>query len=119
MNNINIKDITNIKNIKGKVNCINNINKNICNKIIDKIINYKSINFLEMRDNLYEIFIYNLDIHICIFDIIKTLIEQEKINETNIKNIIVQLHKFLKLYNNNYRPIYHLEGFIFYLCIQI
>lgn len=119
MNNINIKDITNIKNIKGKVHCINNINKNICNKIIDKIINYKSINFLEMRDNLYEIFIYNLDIHSCIFGIIKILIEQEKINETNIKNIIIQLHKFLKLYNNNYRPIYHLEGFIFYLCIQI
>ena len=119
MTNINIKDITNIKNIKGKVHCINNINKKICNKIIDKIINYKSIDFLEMRDNLYEIFIYNLDIHSCIFDIVKMLIEKEKINETNIKSIIIQLHKFLKLYNNNYRPIYHLEGFIFYLCIQI
>ena len=27
-----------------------------------------------------------------------------------------KLYKFLKLYNNNYRPIYHLESFIFYLC---
>jgi len=119
MNEVNIKDITNIKNIKGKVSCLNNINKTVCNKIVDKIVNYKSINFLEMRDNLYEIFIYNLNIHNCIYYIIKTLINKKMIKEPHVKNIIIQSHNFLKLYNNNYRPIYHLEGFIFYLCIQI
>ena len=119
MQNVDIKNITNIKNIKGKVYCLDNINKNVCNKIIDKIINYKDINFLELRDNLYEIFIYNLDLHSCIFYIIKNLIIMEKIKDKNVINIITQMYKFLKLYNNNYRPIYHLEGFIFYLCIQI
>ena len=119
MQNVDIKNITNIKNIKGKVYCLDNINKNVCNKIIDKIINYKDINFLELRDNLYEIFIYNLDLHSCIFYIIKNLIIMEKIKDKNVINIITQMYKFLKLYNNNYRPIYHLEGFIFYLCIEI
>ena len=119
MNNINTKDITNIKNIKGKVVNISNINKNICDKIIDKILNYKDLTFLGMRENLYEIFIYNLNIHDCIYYIVEQLINKEKIKKNKVKNVITQLHKFLKLFNNNYRPIYHLEGFILYLCIQI
>ena len=119
MNNIKTKDITNIKNIKGKVSNITNLNKNICDKIIIKILDYKNLTFLEMRENLYEIFIYNLNIHNCIYYIVKKLIDEEKIKKDKVKNVIIQLHKFLKLFNNNYRPIYHLEGFIFYLCIQI
>ena len=39
--------------------------------------------------------------------------------EEKIENILFKLPKFLKLYNNNYRPIYHLENFILYLCINI
>lgn len=119
MNNIKTKDITNIKNIKGKVNNITDLNKNICDKIISKILDYKNLTFLEMRENLYEIFIYNLNIHNCIYYIVKKLIDEEKIKKDKVKNVIIKLHKFLKLFNNNYRPIYHLEGFIFYLCIQI
>ena len=118
MNNINVKNITNIKNIKGKI-LLSNINKKICDKIINKIINYKIINFLDMRDNLYEIFIYNLNIFDCLFYIIKSLVNQNKLNENNIQKVLIRLYKFLKLYNNNYRPIYHLESFVFYLCIQI
>ena len=119
MNNINIKDIVNIKNIKGKVTCLKNINKIICDKIILKILNYKEIKFLEMRDNLYEIFIFNLDIHACLYYITKELVNQKHITNENSEDIFIKLYKFLKLYNNNYRPIYHLESFIFYLCIKI
>ena len=119
MNNINIKDIVNIKNIKGKVTCLKNINKIICDKIILKIINYKEIKFLEMRDNLYEIFIFNLDIHECLYYIVKELLNSKHITAEHIEDIFIKLYKFLKLYNNNYRPIYHLESFIFYLCIKI
>ena len=75
--------------------------------------------FLGLRENLYEIFIYNLNIHDCIYYIVEQLINKEKIKKNKVKNVITQLHKFLKLFNNNYRPIYHLEGFILYLCIQI
>ena len=47
-------------NIKAKIYNLNNLNKVICNKIIDKINNYKDINYLEMRNNLYEIFVFNI-----------------------------------------------------------
>ena len=36
-----------------------------------------------------------------------------------IEKIQTFLYRFLKLYNNNYRPIYHLESFVYYLCIVI
>ncbi len=119
MLNRNIDEISNIKNIKAKIYNLNNLNKVICNKIIDKINNYKDINYLEMRDNLYEIFIFNLDIHSCIYYIINKLIESNKLKEEHTEDVFTRLYKFLKLYNNNYRPIYHLESFIFYLCIKI
>ena len=41
------------------------------------------------------------------------------LKEDNIYDVFTKLYKFLKLYNNNYRPIYHIESFIFYLCIKI
>lgn len=119
MNNINVKDIVNIKDIKGKITCFKNINKIICDKIIDKILNYNDISFLELRDNLYQIFIFNLDIYSCLFYIIEQLIELNKLKDNHTENVFIKMHKFLKLYNNNYRPIYHLETFILYLCIQI
>ena len=47
------------------------------------------------------------------------LITNNLIPENKMETILIKLHKFLKLYNNNYRPIYHLENFILYLCINI
>jgi hypothetical protein len=119
MDNINIKDITNIKDVKSGISCLTDITKNTCKKIIHNILNYETGGFLEVRDNLYEIFIYNLNIYDCLFNIIQELIMISKINDDNIEDIFIEQHKFLKLYNNNYRPIYHLESFVFYLCIKI
>ena len=83
------------------------------------IINYETIKYLNLRDILYEIFIYNLDIYACLYYILNTLIKNGYLKEHHTEKILLKLSKFLKLYNNNYRPIYHLESFIFYLCIVI
>ena len=87
--------------------------------MFDYIVYFQTIKFLELRDKLYEIFIYNLDVHSFTFNIIKKLIKEGYLKENHIDNVFSKLHNFLKLYNNNYRPIYHLERFIFYLCIEI
>ena len=36
-------------------------------------------------------------------------------NKENIDFILSRLYIFFKYYNNNYRPIYHLESIIYYL----
>ena len=119
MNDINIKNVVNIKDIKSKVRELHNMNKIVCDKILHLIKNYQEIQFLHLRDLLYDIFIYNLNIHTCLYYIVNNLVTESYLNEDTIEKIFIKLFKFLKLYNNNYRPIYHLESFIFYLCIVI
>ena len=108
--------INNIKNVISDINELDDINKKIVNELIKNIENYKNINFLEFRDTIYNIFICNLDLTECLHDIIKHFIDNESLNNKNIDNVLFKLCKFYKLYNNNYRPIYHLESFLYYLC---
>ena len=108
--------INNIKNVISDINELGDINKKIVDELIKNIENYKNINFLEFRDTIYNIFICNLDLTECLHDIIKHFIDNESLNNKNIDNVLFKLCKFYKLYNNNYRPIYHLESFLYYLC---
>jgi len=89
--------------------------KIICNKIINNMINVNNIQFLKFRDILYDIFIYNLDMTDCIWYILSTLVEQKKINNKDFSNVLIKTYNFFKYYNNNYRPIYHVENYLFYL----
>jgi hypothetical protein len=118
-NNQELSSIKNIKNLKSKIYSLNHLDKKIVDSIYNHIINFNDIKFLELRDKLYEIFIFNLDVHTFTFNVIKKLIVNGYLKEEHIDNIFTKLYNFLKLYNNNYRPIYHLERFIFYLCIEI
>ena len=113
---IKLVNIVNIKDIITQNKQLLEPNKKIVNPIIQKIEQFENINFLEFRDNLYNIFIYHLDMNECILYILNHFINQKKITEENISDIFFEFYKFLKYYNNNYRPIYHLERFIFYLC---
>jgi hypothetical protein len=87
----------------------------ICDKIIHHIVNINELNFLKFRDVLYDIFIYNLDITDCIWYILSTLVKQNRITKEHLPKILVKLYCFLQYYNNNYRPIYHVENFFLYL----
>jgi hypothetical protein len=89
--------------------------KIICNKIINNIININDLHFLKFRDILYDIFIYNLDITDCVWYILSKLIEEKRINKEHLTNILKKTYCFLQYYNNNYRPIYHVENYLFYL----
>ena len=46
--------------------------------------------------------------------------EQQKIlSNQDISDILKKTHSFLKYYNNNYRPIYHLESMLFYIIVKL
>ena len=89
--------------------------KNICNKIIDRMIFIEDTQFLKFRDILYDIFIYNLDITDCVWYILSTLVDKKKIDKDDLSKILIKTYCFFQYYNNNYRPIYHLESYLFYL----
>jgi hypothetical protein len=116
-NDLKVENITNIKNLHVNITDLMCPYKIICNKIVKEMVNIDTLKFLKFRDYLYDIFIYNLDITDCVWYILSSLINQKYINTNkgNMSPILLKTYIFLKYYNNNYRPIYHLESYLFYL----
>ena len=117
--NIKLENITNIKMLHLYDEDLMLQYKIICNKIIRNMININELQFLKFRDILYDIFIYNLDITDCIWYIISCLVEEKKLDDCRLSSVLLKTYGFFQYYNNNYRPIYHLEGYLFYLTKQI
>jgi hypothetical protein len=110
-----IENITNIKNLHSSISDLMVPYKIICDKILNEMINIDELKFLKFRDLLYDKFIYNLDITDCIWYIISSLVKQQKLKKKDMSNVLKRTYSFLQYYNNNYRPIYHLENYLFYL----
>lgn len=118
-NDVNLCDISNIKDLKVEIMSLMIPHKIICNKIYDEMMNIDQLKFLKFRDILYDIFIYNLNISECIWYILFRLMKENKIKKNKISIILVKTFIFLRYYNNNYRPIYHLESYLFNLITYI
>ena len=48
-----------------------------------------------------------------------TLIKDNLITDDMISNILLKTNIFFQYYNNNYRPIYHLENYMYNLITTI
>lgn len=91
----------------------------ICDNIIEKMKNHTKLSFVGFRDAIYDMLIYNLDITECIWYILYHFIQNEKLRDVDVSDILDRCYMFLKYYNNNYRPIYHLESILFYFITKI
>ena len=116
---INIKEMNSFSVIKSQNEIPKDIFNIICNQIIDDINNHEKHDFLKFRDSLYDILVYNLDMTECLYYILSIFIENRCISKNNISQILIKSYKFLKYYNNNYRPIYHLESIMYYIISKI
>jgi hypothetical protein len=124
--NINMSDITNCKELKtfsliretsGEIPVdIFNI---ICNNLIHEMENSNKILFTNFRDAIYDILIYNLEFTDCLWYILTHFIKKGALDANAITAILKKTHLFLKYYNNNYRPIYHLESILFFIILRI
>jgi len=111
-------DIYKIKNIKSYYNEIpDTIEKQMDVNIRDKIIyfiknqNLDNFQYITFRDLLYDILIYNTDIYECVWYVFSTLAKDKWIPKEKIDEMMKKTCEFLKYYNNNYRPIYHMEKY--------
>lgn len=75
------------------------------NKEMLEIVKSKKINYQKLRDIIYDIFIKNY----CVYDVLWFLIKELNIDDIKI---LQHINSCCKLYNNNYRPIYHIERLI-------
>lgn len=87
----------------------------ICNNVINEMDNYNKIQFTTFRDTIYDILIYNLDFTECLWYIFTHFVKKGALSPNAVSEVLKKTHKFLKYYNNNYRPIYHLESILFYI----
>ena len=138
---INVSQINNIKDIKTfdtyqlentQFNNCNKLDKQtltkitiqqphkvVCDRIIDMILNTTDLKFLQLRELLYDICIFDLNIINCIWYILDVLINKNQLDSKQINLILIESYGFFKLYNNNYRPIYHLEKYVLYIAAVI
>jgi len=91
----------------------------ICDNIISEIMKKNKLSLSVFRDIIYDILIYNLDVSECVWYIIVHIIQSKVLSENSINIILKKTYIFLKYYNNNYRPIYHLESMFFTIINQI
>jgi hypothetical protein len=121
-NIVNIKELKSFSLIKNTNSIPEDIFNVICNKIIQEMLNPEKIVYMDFRDKIYDILIYNLDVIDCIWYILSNIIYTKQGNglkKEDITDILDKVFVFLKYYNNNYRPIYHLESILFTIIIKI
>lgn len=116
---LNIKELHALSKIKDNDEIPADIFNIVCNTIIEMMLKPKKLVHSEFRDAIYDIFVYNLDIVACIWYILCNLVDFNHLRGQAISDVMVRSYNFLKYYNNNYRPIYHLESILHYMIIKI
>jgi len=115
--NMRLSNITNIKYIGSLSNQLHNDNK-ISDNIVALLLD-KNINLNELREKIYDIFIYNIDPYTCLWNILSHLFSHNLIPNINgnsaMPEIVIKIIGFSKYFNNNYRPIYHYENILLFL----
>jgi DNA polymerase III delta prime subunit len=91
----------------------------ICDAIIAQMMEPDKLVHTTFRDSLYDILIYNLDTVECVWNIFSFFVEKELLKGQDISDVLSRMYNFLKYFNNNYRPIYHLESIMHYIIIKI
>ena len=87
----------------------------ICGNIIAEM-EAPTPSLARLRETSYDILSYNLDAHECVWYILSHFTEKGKIHQTNA--MLDRVYVFLKYFNNNYRPIYHLESILLYITTE-
>lgn len=106
---LNLKEIKALKHIQRDKDIPVEVFDIICTELITYMENYQTFEIIKFRDMLYDILVYNLDVMECYWNVLVHFIENGRLASTDITMLLSKSHSQFKYYNNNYRPIYHLE----------
>ena len=116
---VNLKELQFFPLINSEMSIPEDIFNIICDKIIQEMKDYTNLDFTKFRDTIYDILVYNLDTAECIHYILSYFIQNNMLSISDTSQILNKIYPFLKYYNNNYRPIYHLETILIYIIIKL
>jgi DNA polymerase III delta prime subunit len=118
---IDLNTVLNIKELNyfDKVDTIpDDIFNTVCDAVIAQMVAPDKLVHATFRDALYDILIYNLDAVECIWYIFSHFVENDLLKGQDISDVLTRMYNFLKYFNNNYRPIYHLESIMHYIIVK-
>jgi len=91
----------------------------ITSNIIQFIIKCDSkTDLCEFREILYDILTYNIDLEECYYHVLYYFVEHNFIHTKHMNEIVQGLNTNIKYFNNNYRPIYHIERLFYNILIK-
>ena len=114
--------LTTIHNIKSLITDTKSFTLNVAiyvDKLYDLMNNPNALKFIHFRDVVYAIFIYDMEIGNVILLVLKKIFSNHSLSSDMISAIYLDTFSFLQFYNNNYRPIYHLENYLYSLITKI
>ena len=83
--------------------------------MIDIMKDHKKLHIQSLRNILYDVLIYQYNCYSFIYEVLRELNTEYNIPNEKMHIILQELTKNLKLFNNNYRSIYHLEQCMIFL----
>jgi|UniRef100_A0A6C0JCB4 hypothetical protein len=116
---------------KLKENMIHNINnefmsipqlspcEKVCEPIIEMIIHKKTLDYSKLREMIYDILVHHINVQDAMYHILQQLYKQHILRNNQLQTVTNITYEFLKLYNNNYRPIFHLEKYLLQLVVVV
>lgn len=119
---LNLKEMRSLSLVNSLEEMPKDIFNIVCDNIIRVMMQHNTIDIIDLRDNLYDILLYGIDITECLWYVLYFFIENGILVDsdgTTVGEIMDKINSFLKYYNNNYRPIYHLESIFIYLITRI
>lgn len=84
-------------------------------KIIQCIYSTEPMRFSSLRELLYDIFVYQHNVFELVWFIAKKIIMSLDDNAVQLDKVFISLCTFFRHYNNNYRPIFHVERLVLQL----
>jgi hypothetical protein len=115
-----LETITNIKALKSNTTELTEPHENICICIGDIILSPDAqLKYDSLRERLYDLLTYDINIQECVWSILRRLLQEGSLLPEMMDDIMIRTYTFFQYFNNNYRPIYHLENFVLLLVCKI
>ena len=112
-----LKNVDNLKELYMPVR-VQREGYKIVDGLIEMIMDRKLFKIVQLRETLYDLLTYDIKIYDVLNAIISKLIEESKLDLESLPLLMTEMHKCMYHYNNNYRPIYHLENMIVKILIH-
>ena len=101
--------VDNLKSVSETQQQVETRERPLCENVLQVIIADETPDYIALRTLFYELLIRQHSIADCIWGLSQQLCERGYCPPEKYTALFEQLCLFFRLYNNNYRPIYHLE----------